>query len=428
MNGVAPESLRGAAAQLSPGLSEGDVTRLQESFKVFNQVTRSLERAYSRLENRAAGVETRLQDANGRLRAKVSQLKTVTAELNGILDAIPCGVVACDKDGTITTMNPAAERILGRSRDEVRGRNAQALLDHRGRPILLAAKDDMRRGTIVERLVCCLDGGERYLSGSVADLPDGGLLEILSDQTEVAHLRSQVTRLDTLAELGEMAAGVAHEIRNPMSAVEGFAGLMEKALRDASEPADGEQLRRYADRVRKGVAEVNGIITNLLLWARPEPARMETVDVVLLINEVVTDVTSLGGSKSVADGVTVDVETVESFALSGDRLKLKLAVGNLVRNAVEAAESGGRVRVSTRRDAQWLQILVDDDGPGIAASVRARLFRPFTTNKPTGTGLGLALVRKFAELHGGSVATAPCPLGGARFVLSLPVRSGGAKE
>lgn len=424
MNGVAPESLIGAASQLAPGLSPEDVTRLQESFKTFNQVTRSLERAYSRLENRAAGVETRLQEANGRLRAKVAQLKSVTAELNGILDAIPCGVVACDKEGTVTTMNPAAERILGRSRGEIRGRDARALLDYRGRPILLAAKAEVKRGTIVERLVCCLDGSERYLSGSVADLPDGGCLEILSDQTEVAHLRSQVTRLDTLAELGEMAAGVAHEIRNPMSAVEGFAGLMEKALRDASEPADAVQLRRYADRVRKGVAEVNGIITNLLLWARPEPARMELVDVGNLLDEVAADVMA-----SPAHARTeVEVDTADGFELSGDRLKLKLAVGNLVRNAVESAGAGGRVKVSTRRDAQWLQVVVDDDGPGIAASVRARLFRPFTTTKPTGTGLGLALVRKFAELHGGTVATAPCPLGGARFVFSVPVRDTGGER
>jgi PAS domain S-box-containing protein len=411
MNGVAPERI--------PQMDEKDVAQLQESFRVFNQVTKNLERAYSRLENKAAGVEGRLQDANGRLRAKVAQLKSVTGELNGILDAIPCGVLATDSDGTVTTVNPAAERILGRPRHEIRGRDVRTLIDHRGRPILLIGREEVRTGMIVERLVCCLDGSERYLSGSIAALPDGGTLEILSDQTEVAHLRSQVTRLDTLAELGEMAAGVAHEIRNPMNGVEGFAGLLEKALRSDAE-VEPDLLRRYTDRIRRGVAEVNGIISNLLLWARPEPARMDKIDLRALLAEVEADTYPSGNQRA-----TITIEDMEHVSMSGDRLKLKLAIGNLVRNAVEATGDAGHVRVSTCRKDHCVQVIVDDDGPGIAPGVRARLFRPFTTTKSTGTGLGLALVRKFAELHGGSVSATTSPMSGARFVMTLPVRDPG---
>ncbi len=412
MNGVASERIN--------GMSEEDVAQLQRSFRVFNEVTRNLERSYSRLESRAAGVEGRLQDTNGRLRAKVAQLKSVSAELNGILDAIPCGVLATDADGTVTTVNPAAERILGRPSYEICGRDARTLLDHRGRAILLLANKDVRPGTIVERLVCCLDGSERYLSGSVAALPDGGRLEILSDQTEVAHLRSQVTRLDTLAELGEMAAGVAHEIRNPMNAVEGFAGLLEKAVRQ--EKGDPEQLCRYTDRIRRGVAEVNGIIRNLLLWARPEPARMDTIHISKLIDEVVGETSGHGGSDA-----TIEVGDMADATIFGDRLKLKLAIGNLVRNAIEATGGDGKVEVSLRQGRGKIQVVVDDDGPGIAPSVRSRLFHPFTTTKATGTGLGLALVRKFAELHGGAASVSESPLGGARFVFTLPVRDKGVE-
>lgn len=405
-----------------------EATNLQESFRVFNQVTRSLERAYSRLEDRAAGVDGRLSAANGRLLNKVSELKSVTGELNGILDAIPCGVVACDGEGTITRLNPAAERIIGRPSHEVSGRDARTLLDHRGTSILLLGRSEVRSGTVVERLVCCLDGSERFLSGSVADLPDGGRLEILSDQTEVAHLRSQVTRLDTLAELGEMAAGVAHEIRNPMNGVEGFAGLLAKALRGEGESLEGieaaskSQLLRYADRIRKGVAEVNGIISNLLLWARPERARMDPVTVSALLGEVAAAAEEPTGMPRAAVEV---VDHTSGTEIECDRLKLKLALGNLVRNGMEATGEDGRVMIGARREGNRLRITVDDDGPGIPTDLRGRLFRPFTTTKAEGTGLGLALSRKFVELHGGSIIAETAPIGGARLTVVLPIRSPG---
>jgi signal transduction histidine kinase len=258
----------------------------------------------------------------------------------------------------------------------------------------------------------------------VADLPDGGRIEILADQTEVVHLRSQVNRLDTLAELGEMAAGVAHEVRNPMNAVEGFAGLLEKALKTSEDgPLDTERLLRYTDRIRRGVSEVDGIIRNLLLWASPERARHDPVDLPRLLAEVVTEALFPGrvpGAKSVDVSATSD-----DVHIKGDRLKLKLAFSNLVRNAQEAAGPDGHVRVFCEATAECVEVRVEDNGPGIPLSVRGRIFRPFTTTKPEGTGLGLALTRKFVELHGGRVLAKDSELGGACFVVSLPqVRSG----
>ena len=399
------------------GFEKTDLDALQESFRIFNRVTRDLERAYGRLQDRATAVEGRLRDANGRLTSRIGSLERVTDELHGILDAIPSGVVTCTPASVLARVNPAAERILGRPAAELVGRDARTLLSTDGEPLLLLGCRELEEGVTRERRVSCLDGSTRYLAGSVAALPDGGRLEVISDQTEVAHLRNQVTRLDTLAALGEMAAGVAHEIRNPMSAVEGFAGLLERSCRGEGAPAR-DQLLRYADRIRKGVAEVNGIITNLLMWARPERALMDRVELASLFAELIRDL------ESEPAGAYARVEVAAAthpWAVRGDRLKLKLALGNLVRNAREAAGSDGHVRLAATCESGRLTVTVDDDGPGLDPRVRCRLFRPFTTTKASGTGLGLAIARKLVDLHGGEIVAGDGPLGGARFAVLLPL-------
>lgn len=406
MNGMMPERDRPAT----------EAQGLQDSFRAFTQVTRNLEQAYRRLESRTTGVDPRLREANRRLMERVSELERAGDESGGIVDAIPCGVITCGEDRTLRRLNPAAERILGRAARELSGRDARTLRDFRGQPILLLGRDEVRTGETVGRLVGCLDGASRFLSGSVADLVGGGRLEVVSDQTEVAHLRSQVNRLDTLAALGEMAAGVAHGIRNPMSAVEGFAGLLEKALA-AGVAAPNDALFRYADRIRRGVAEVNLIINDLLLWARPERVLLQEFRAADILDEIRGDAGA--GRGEAGPAISVGVEPA-GLRLRADRLKLKLALANLVRNAVEAASPRGRVEIAACPGATGAVLTVDDDGPGIPPEARLGLFRPFSTTKPGGTGLGLALARKFVELHDGEILVDAGPLGGARFTVILP--------
>lgn len=385
-------------------LSTTEMQRLQRSFELVDRLARQLEDAYSRLNTRAPSEES----------DESEEVKQLRAEFDGLLDAIPCGVVTAAADGTITRVNSGAECVLGRPEHELVGRDVRTLLDHRAQPILLLGKDGVPVGATVERLTSTLDGSTRHLSGCVAEIPGGGRLEILADQTEVAHLRHQVHRLDTLAAMGEMAAGIAHEIRNPMSGVEGFAGLLEKCI-DADGPTDEEVLRRYTNRIRRGVAEVNNIITSLLMWARPERAVREQVEVLPLLNEVIDDL----GERDGEAGFGLDVRAPEA-ALEGDRLKLKLAFTNVVKNAREAAGAEGSVLVTLEAAERGVSITVQDSGPGLSPEVAQRLFQPFTTNKAGGTGLGLALTRKFLELHGGTIAVDRGGLGGACFRLVLP--------
>jgi PAS domain S-box-containing protein len=403
-----------AALAASEPKSE-DVARLTESFAVFTRAARDLEDAYAALKTRAARIDARLEETNGRLSDKVVELRRAHGRLQATLDAVPCGVVVVNKDGFVDEANAAAERILGLGAAELVGRDAAALRAKDGAPLLLLsganASDRAPR-----RLVAC-DGAVRRVASAWTDLQDGGGIEVLSDLTEVAHLRAQLNRLDTLAALGEMAAGVAHEIRNPLNGVAGFASLLSRAL-EGADGGDRSKLLRYADRIGRGVAEVEEIVANLLLWARPERLDVSTFSIRDLVLEVVSEKDRLVKGPSLA---RVDLRGVDDGApFPGDRVKLKIVLVNLLKNALEATGEKGRVVVEYRRDGTGFAASVEDDGPGISPEMRRKLFRPFSTDKASGTGLGLAIARRLAESHGGELRVEQGTLGGARFAVVLP--------
>ena len=241
---------------------------------------------------------------------------------------------------------------------------------------------------------------------------------MLSDLTEVTHLRAQLSRLDTLAALGEMAAAIAHEVRNPLNGIEGFAGLLARALQQAG-PIDQEQTSRYIDRIRRGVADVNEIVTNLLLWARPDRLVRSRFSLDGLVAEIVADAPVLAGSASHAP-ITID-SPCPGVELAADRMKIKIVLMNLVRNALEAVgATEGSVRIVMTPSESGLRIAVQDSGPGVPEEVRRRLFRPFSTGKASGTGLGLAVARKLVEVHGGELDLVSGSGDGARFEIFLP--------
>ncbi len=409
-----PADLMTASDGAETGLP--DLRRLEESFTVFNRVTADLEAAYARLRRRAARIDLKLRETNRRLRRKVRQLRSTGSRLAEVLNAIPSGVVVMDGGGVVVRLNPPAARILGADAREIVGRSAPALTGPGGVPLLLAGTASPPRGASVERVLAGLDGGRRRVASTVADLEGGGRIEILNDLTEVSFLREQVTRLDTLAALGEMAASVAHEIRNPLNGIKGFAVLLARAVEAGGAEGDGALSRRYAENIGRGVREVDAIISNLLLFARPETLRVAPVDIPGLVEEMAAEVARQDGERR--PSVTIRLPEEAVAAVPGDRVKLRIILGNLLRNALEAAGPSGRVEVEVVAGPESVEVRVGDDGPGIAPDVRARLFRPFTTTKESGTGLGLAIAHKLAALHGGSLRCDNVETG-ARFVLEM---------
>ncbi len=372
-----------------------------DALEVLTHISDSLVESYQDLATRAERVEQELCRANDELENKVRQLNAVTSHLEAVLQALPTGVVVRDATGRIVRMNGAALEILGAGRPDLEGARA---------PELPAAGE-----TLTEHTIRQPDGSLRVVATARSAIRGsgqggaGGSVQILEDRTELFHLGQRLHRVDKIAALGNVAAGIAHEIRNPMNAIKGFAGL----LRSIQE--SGSKHHRWASLIVEGVDEVDAIVTSMLSFARPEGLHREMVKTTELVESAVA-------AASVGAAWSIDT-SVEPLTFAGDRIKLRHALRNLISNAQNAQPDGGRIRVSAKRAGSNLVFTVDDAGPGVDPDVRARMFDPFFTTRAQGTGLGLSLVMTIAELHGGSVDVAhtPSPLRGAQVVLTLPL-------
>jgi signal transduction histidine kinase len=222
--------------------------------------------------------------------------------------------------------------------------------------------------------------------------------------------QEKLVESEKLAGIGRLAAGVAHEINNPLGVILGYA----KLLRKRCEGPMAEDLRAIEEEALRAKEIVDG----LLDLSRPLPAGAKAVDLRALSDEVVSRL----GEARLLDGVRVSVEG--SGSAPGHPEKLRQVLVNLVRNAAEAAGSGGVVEVRVAERDGSAEVEVEDSGPGIPPERRARLFEPFFTTKPRGTGLGLAVSRAIARAHGGELAADAARAGGARFALRLPLRRG----
>jgi len=242
-------------------------------------------------------------------------------------------------------------------------------------------------------------------------------------QSEVRRLREELARKNTqlerrkrLAALGEMAAGLAHEIRNPLGGIQLYAGLLRKDLQDR--PA----LLKVVEKIISGVQLLDRLVNDVLSLAQTVQLQTSQVDVAQIVRSTVELVRPKLAESSVQ--LVADLPD-EIPAVMGDRNMLSRALLNLVLNAVEAAGVEGKVQVRIVTERHWVRIEVIDSGPGVPPQLLDKIFNPFFTTKDCGTGLGLAMVHRIAEAHEGGVSVSNLPQGGACFVLSLPYRQGG---
>ncbi|MBI4717338.1 MAG: hypothetical protein HY763_06000 [Planctomycetes bacterium] len=221
-------------------------------------------------------------------------------------------------------------------------------------------------------------------------------------------------RQERRAALGEMAAGVANELRNPLGGVGLYASLLEKDLTDRPPQLD------IVRRIGAGVETIESIVSEILAFAGGAAPRRRRCPAAEVVDAALTQV----AAKAAARDVQFDVDLrLAQIQLLCDPAQVERAIINLLLNAVEAVDRGGRIWVragENRRDRRQAAIVVEDNGPGIPPALRQQVFHPFFTTKDTGTGLGLAIVQRIAEAHGGSAAAGHRKGGGAAFVLLLP--------
>ncbi|MBL8756221.1 MAG: hypothetical protein JNK15_23200 [Planctomycetes bacterium] len=342
---------------------------LHEGFAQFVAAARDLERSYGELKARASAVDLELRATN-------QALQQAVAERDAMFAAMPLGLVVAKADGTVVPGNSEATRLLAAA--------ATAGVD----------------------LVRHADGEAEFAGMAVrvrrVPLADGHLV-LLEDRSHVQELEREVHRLDRLAGLSELALGIAHEIKNPLNGVQGFAALLERA----DDPA---RMRRFAGKIVQGVRQVDDIVKSLLGFARPERQRSRTA--------AVADVVADAAHDSGLPAVRVHVTGAADARVDAEVLARVLT--NLFRNAMEAAPAV-RIAVAVTARGGRAEILVRDDGPGVPRELCARLFEPFVSTKERGTGLGLALCVRVLAFLGGDLELLNPGEPGACFRVRMPV-------
>lgn len=407
---------------------------LAAALRLFDETTRVLESRSRRLEEVLTVKQAELTAANAQLAAQLAELDDLRSYLTRVVDTVASGVVAVDAAGRITTANPVARIALhGLLGEVVVGADYRAALP--GDPLWQVLASGQPAGPYQRTVPGPAGRGERILAGRAAPLlaADGavlGLVESFEDVTGLRRLEEQLARSERLRELGELAAGVAHEIRNPLTGIEGFASLL---ARDQPPESSG---RRYAQAIIEASRHLNRTVGDLLAFARtPQPVKSDCNPVALAESclELVraqelaqsTERGRQGGQERLSLPV-LDLHDAwgDSGVVSVDAGQVRQVLLNLVQNAcqilAEHRPGAGRVRLGVVAEPEQVLWQVDDDGPGVPPIERLRLFTPFQSKRPGGTGLGLAVAHTLVQGHGGSLAVGDAPGGGARFTVALP--------
>ncbi len=354
-------------------------------------------------------------------RARVSgrQLSEARAFTDELVANLPAGLIACDASGLVVSMNESAARLLHLNPAECIGREPSAFLTKELHDALALAHAGER---VVEQEITLPAGNrnnperERTLLVSASAVAtatgeNAGCVLILRDVSELKRLEEQVRRQEKLAAVGQLAAGVAHEIRNPLSSIKGFAvHLGSRFPEDSPDARAAQTLVAETDRL-------NRVVTELIEYARPTEASRTPTDPEAVIDHTLR----LLRQDASEAGVSMHFEPCEDLpSVNIDPDRVSQALLNLCLNAIQAMDEGGKITVRACVLDGALEIEVEDTGPGIDPEVYEQIFDPYYTTKPRGQGLGLAVVRKVAEAHGGRVDIHSAPGAGSRFTLVLP--------
>jgi two-component system, NtrC family, sensor histidine kinase PilS len=350
----------------------------------------------------------RVRRAGGDVRRAQASAKRLERLNTSIIANIGSGLATVDTDGSIASLNPAAQRILGAASGSLVGADARALLPLADTPLPPARSerlDGTGRRADGSEFPCGLTASR--LRGEDEDLT----LIVFQDLTELKRLKDQAEQAERLASLGRIAASLAHEIRNPLGAISGSVQL----VRGSSSLDEDE--RRLLAIVSREVERLDDLVATMLAASRPgEPAR-RFIDLRGVAADVV-DLVGRGPLASSKDRIRIHGEgEVRAFA---DDRQIRQVLWNLIKNALVATPEGGGIEIRVTRMDAGARIDVDDCGPGIPIEARARLFEPFYSGQPLGVGLGLSIVDQIVRAHGGRVEATESPLGGARFVVEIP--------
>ena len=364
----------------------------------------------------ASAIARDITEKNNRVR----QLTDSEERLRSIVEAAVDGIIVIDAGGHIESFNPGAERLFGYTANEVAGKNVNMLMpepyqsEHDGYISHYLHTGEQRIIGIGREVAAMRKDGSTFpVHLSVGEMNLGGQRKftgILHDLTSRVAMEERLREQAALVRLGEMAAVIAHEVKNPLAAVRGAIQVIGKRL------ATGSREAAVVTDIIARIDTLNLLVRDLLLFARPPQPHPIAVDVRSVLSMTID---LLRGDDTHA-GVRVTM-TGDAPSIMADVELLKIVFLNLLINSAQAMKGHGLITIDVSADAHSCCVVTSDTGPGIPSEIRSRLFTPFVTTKARGTGLGLSTVRRLIEAHHGEIRVESPASGGARVTVTLPL-------
>jgi len=353
------------------------------------------------------------------------EIQSLAAFRNNILRSLSSGMFTVDETGQITTWNRAAQQILGFSGRESVGRPFREVLGGARCPIEGASCEELQdaieqvlQGAGARHLYkipARMNGETRILNCSVSPLltrgrQTQGAVVLFEDITEYLRLEARLSEMERLATVGQMTATIAHEIRNPLTALRGAVELMRQ-----EEPLP-ESISLYVEVIQQEAQRLTEIAEEFLEFAKPFHLQRRPTPIKPLLQRVLM----VQEPYLKAAGVKATLETPDTLEADIDAGRIEQAIRNLIQNAVHAMPEGGQLTLRAVDAGDWVAISVQDTGEGVPPEIREKIFTPFYTTRTRGTGLGLSIVKKIVEGHNGRTTLECPPEGGSIFTLWLP--------
>ena len=399
---------------------------LRAAFQSFNETTEHLQKSYETLQERIQGLSLELEQKNLELESNLQEKEKVKNYLHNILESLTSGVIVVDENQTVTTLSQTAGAILNLSPDKCLNQPLAQAVPHPVFPTLVARLQESQKGNLIQDEELKNAKGRRIkvrVSASPVLDPSGtqqGTVLIVQDITELKHLEEEAERNDRLRAMGEMAAGIAHEIRNPLASIELFASILKK-----DSEGDTEKMK-LSDHIVSGVKNMDRIISSLLLFAKsPEPSRQQCN-----INDLLRGIMNSNTDLQSPDNINIRCHySKEEPMAQGDKELLQQVFLNFIRNAVQAMPEGGDLNLRVEKNKSpdnntyhrhFITTTISDTGVGISSEDRESIFNPFFSTKDKGTGLGLAIAHNIVKAHQGTIDLESQKGKGTTFIVNLP--------
>jgi PAS domain S-box-containing protein len=405
-------------AMNSKNIDEG-MKYLSTAFKLFSRETNNLKAEYAILKQRFENVNEELEKTNIVLRKKIKERNIVSNYLSSILKNISQGIIFIDSDGVIITINNAAQKILGivqekllfktfwsNFSDDFFGFSMRKSLNlgisHNLNYITLSSNEKTQKQIEISTTFI----HDKYASQ--------GMIVVLRDISEIKRLELVANRNDRMRELGEMAASVTHEIKNPLGGIRGYASLLYRDLENS------KHLQEMAGHIIEGTKSLERLVNNVLHFSRPIKATLVPCNISLVIQEIINFIKV---DPSFPKEILLECHIPkEKFLVSLDKELFKSAILNLIINATQAIENFGKITISLIKNNASCMIGISDTGKGIEQKNLENIFSPFFTTKKHGNGLGLSETFKIIQAHCGTIDVRSRVDLGTTFTIILPTK------